>query len=707
MVKQFSMELAGRTLSVEIGRVAAQANGAAFMHYGDTVVLSTATASDKPREGIDFFPLSVEFEEKMYSVGKIPGGFNKREGKASEHAVLTSRVIDRPMRPLFPKDYRNDVTLNNLVMSVDPDCSPEVTAMLGASIATSISDIPFDGPIAATQIGLIDGEFIVNPTEEQQTVSDLALTVASTAQKVIMIEAGANEVPEDTMIEAIFKAHEINQEIITFIQKIVDECGKEKHEYEHVDTPEELWNDMVEFITPEAMEEAVFTDVKQVREENIRQIEEKLAERYEQEHEDWLPLIGDAVYKFQKKTVRKMILKDYKRPDGRAIDEIRPLSAEIDILPRVHGSGMFKRGQTQIMTVTTLAPLSEVQKVDGINLHITSKRYMHHYNFPSYSVGETKPSRGPGRREIGHGALAERALVPVLPSEEEFPYAIRTVSETLESNGSTSQASVCASTLSLMAAGVPIKKPVAGISTGLVTGDTDDDYLILTDIQGLEDFFGDMDFKVAGTKNGITALQMDIKVTGITKNIFEEALAQAHKARLEILDNMLACISSPREQLSPYAPKIAMMNIDPDKIKDVIGPGGKMINEIIAQCDNVKIDIDDDGKVVIYHNDYDTIEKAKQMISDIVRVAKVGDVYAAKVVRLEKFGAFVNLFGNTDGLLHISKISHHRVDKVEDVLKLGDIIDVKVTEIDNKGRINVSAKALLPKPKTEEEKTEA
>ena len=695
MVKQFSMELAGRTLSVEIGRVAAQANGAAFMHYGDTVVLSTATASDKPREGIDFFPLSVEFEEKMYSVGKIPGGFNKREGKASEHAVLTSRVIDRPMRPLFPKDYRNDVTLNNLVMSVDPDCSPEVTAMLGASIATSISDIPFDGPIAATQIGLIDGEFIVNPTEEQQTVSDLALTVASTAQKVIMIEAGANEVPEDTMIEAIFKAHEINQEIITFIQKIVDECGKEKHEYEHVDTPEELWNDMVEFITPEAMEEAVFTDVKQVREENIRQIEEKLAERYEQEHEDWLPLIGDAVYKFQKKTVRKMILKDHKRPDGRAIDEIRPLSAEIDILPRVHGSGMFKRGQTQIMTVTTLAPLSEVQKVDGINLHITSKRYMHHYNFPSYSVGETKPSRGPGRREIGHGALAERALVPVLPSEDEFPYAIRTVSETLESNGSTSQASVCASTLSLMAAGVPIKKPVAGISTGLVTGDTDDDYLILTDIQGLEDFFGDMDFKVAGTHDGITAIQMDIKIHGLTPDIIKGAIKKAKIAREYILtDVMEPVIAEPRPEVGKYAPKIQQMHVEPDKISEIIGKQGKTINGIIDET-GVKIDINDDGRVDICGVEQDMIHKAMELIRLIVEPVEVGAIYEGEVVRIMNFGAFVQLAPNKDGLIHISKLSRDRVNKVEDVVNIGDKVRVKVLEIDKMGRINLALREKL------------
>ena len=695
MIKQFSMELAGRTLTVEIGRVAAQANGAAFMHYGDTVVLSTATASDKPREGIDFFPLSVEFEEKMYSVGKIPGGFNKREGKASEHAVLTSRVIDRPMRPLFPKDYRNDVTLNNLVMSVDPDCSPEVTAMLGSSIATSISDIPFDGPIAATQIGLIDGEFIVNPTSDQAQVSDLALTVASTAEKVIMIEAGANEVPEDQMIDAIFKAHEVNKEVIAFIEKIVEECGKEKHEYEHVDTPEELWDDMVAFITPEAMEEAVFTDVKQVREENIRQIKEKLEERYAEEHEDWLPLIDDAVYKFQKKTVRKMILKDHKRPDGRAIDQIRPLSAEIDILPRVHGSGMFKRGQTQIMTITTLAPLSEVQKIDGIDVNVTSKRYMHHYNFPSYSVGETKPSRGPGRREIGHGALAERALVPVLPSEDEFPYAIRTVSETLESNGSTSQASICASTLSLMAAGVPITKPVAGISTGLVTGDTDDDYIVLTDIQGLEDFFGDMDFKVAGTHDGITAIQMDIKIHGLTPAIIKEAIAKTKEAREYILTEVMEpVIAEPRDHVGEYAPKIAQMKVDPDKISEIIGKQGKTINAIIDET-GVKIDINDEGRVDILGIDPAMIEKAMEIIRLIVEPVEAGAIYEGEVVRIMNFGAFVQLAPNKDGLIHISKLSRDRVEKVEDVVNIGDKVRVKVLEIDKMGRINLALREKL------------
>ena len=695
MVKQFSMELAGRTLTVEIGKVAAQANGAALMRYGDTVVLATATASEKPREGIDFFPLSVEFEEKMYAVGKIPGGFNKREGKASEHAVLTSRVIDRPMRPLFPKDYRNDVTLNNLVMAVDPDCSPEVTAMLGASVATSISDIPFDGPIAGTRIGLIDGEFIVNPTADQQLVSDLALTVASTAEKVIMIEAGANEVPEDKMIEAIFKAHEVNKEVIKFIDRIVEECGKEKHEYEHVDTPEDLWDDMVSFITPEAMEEAVFTDVKQVREENIRQIKEKLEERYTEEHEDWLPLIDDAVYKFQKKTVRKMILKDHKRPDGRAINEIRPLAAEIDLLPRVHGSGMFTRGQTQIMTITTLAPLSEAQKIDGLDANITSKRYMHHYNFPSYSVGETKPSRGPGRREIGHGALAERALVPVLPSEDEFPYAIRTVSETLESNGSTSQASICASTLSLMAAGVPIKKPVAGISTGLVTGDSDDDYIVLTDIQGLEDFFGDMDFKVAGTHDGITAIQMDIKIHGLTPDIIREAISRTKEAREHILTNVMEpVISTPRDHVGEYAPKIMQMHVDPDKISEIIGKQGKTINAIIDET-GVKIDINDEGRVDICGVDQAMIDRAMEIIRLIVEPVEAGKIYEGEVVRIMNFGAFVQLAPNKDGLIHISKLSKERVEKVEDVVNIGDKVKVKVLEIDKMGRINLALREII------------
>ena len=699
MYKSFSMELAGRTLTVDVGRVAAQANGAAFMHYGDTVVLSTATASAKPREGIDSFPLSVEYEEKMYSVGKIPGGFNKREGKASENAILTSRVIDRPMRPLFPKDYRNDVTLNNLVMSVDPDCSPELTAMLGSAIATCISDIPFDGPCAMTQVGLIDGEFIINPTSDQKKVSDMALTVASTREKVIMIEAGANEVPEQTMIDAIFKAHEVNQEIIRFIDQIVAECGKEKHSYESCAVPEELFAAIRELVSPEEMEEAVFTDDKQTRENNIAAITERLEEAFA-ENEEWLALLGDAIYQYEKKTVRKMILKDHKRPDGRAITEIRPLAAEIDILPRVHGSGMFTRGQTQILNACTLAPLSEAQKIDGLDVTETSKRYMHHYNFPSYSVGETKPSRGPGRREIGHGALAERALVPVLPSEEEFPYAIRTVSETMESNGSTSQASICASTLSLMAAGVPIKAPVAGISCGLVTGETDDDYIVLTDIQGLEDFFGDMDFKVGGTHKGITAIQMDIKIHGLTRPIIEEAIARTREARLYILDQVMKpVIAEPRKELSPYAPKIEQIMIDPSKIGDVVGKQGKVINKIIEET-GVKIDITDDGAVNVCGTDKAMIDKAISIIKSIVTELEPGMIMNGKVVRIMNFGAFVELAPNKDGMVHISKLSDKRVAKVEDVVNIGDEVTVKVIEIDKMGRVNLSMRPQDLNPKS-------
>ena len=689
MYKSFSMELAGRTLTVDVGRVAKQANGAAFMHYGDTVVLSTATASEKPRDGIDFFPLSVEYEEKMYAVGKIPGGFNKREGKASEHAILTSRVIDRPMRPLFPKDYRNDVTLNNMVMSVDPECDPEVVAMLGSAIATCISDIPFDGPCAMTQIGMIDGEFIVNPTLAQKAVSDLKLTVASTREKVIMIEAGAKEIPEAKMIDAIYKAHEVNQEIIKFIDSIVAEVGKPKHAYESCAIPEELFAAIKEIVPPAEMEEAVFSDDKQTREENIRVITEKLEEAFA-DNEEWLAVLGEAVYQYQKKTVRKMILKDHKRPDGRAITEIRPLAAEVDIIPRVHGSAMFTRGQTQICNVTTLAPLSEAQKLDGLDEFETSKRYMHQYNFPSYSVGETKPSRGPGRREIGHGALAERALVPVLPTEEEFPYAIRTVSETFESNGSTSQASICASTMSLMAAGVPIKKPVAGISCGLVTGETDDDYLVLTDIQGLEDFFGDMDFKVAGTHDGITAIQMDIKIHGLTRPIIEEAIARTREARMYILDNVMKpVISEPRKHLSQYAPKIKQITIDPQKIGDVVGKQGKVINKIIEET-GVKIDISDDGIVNVCGTDEAMIDRAIAIITGIVTDIEAGMVFTGKVVRIMNFGAFVQLAPNKDGMVHISKLSDKRVAKVEDVVNIGDEVTVKVAEVDKMGRINLT-----------------
>ena len=691
MYKTFEMELAGRTLRVDVGRVAKQANGAVLMHYGDTTVLCTATASEKPRDGIDFFPLSVEYNERMYAVGKIPGGFNRREGKASENAILTCRVIDRPMRPLFPKDYRNDVTLENLVLSVDQDCSPELTAMLGAAIATTISDMPFDGPISTTQVGLVDGEFVFNPTAAQKAVSDMALTVASTREKVIMIEAGANEVPEQQMIDAIFAAHELNQKVIAFIDTIVAECGKPKHEYESCAVPEELFAAIKEIVTPEEMEVAVFSDYKQTREENIRAVTEKLEEAFA-ENEEWLAVLPEAVYQYQKKTVRKMILKDHKRPDGREIDQIRPLAAEVDLIPRVHGSAMFTRGQTQICNICTLAPLSEAQKLDGLDEAETTKRYMHHYNFPSYSVGETKPSRGPGRREIGHGALAERALLPVLPSEAEFPYAIRTVSETFESNGSTSQASVCASSMSLMSAGVPIKAAVAGISCGLVTGDTDDDYLVLTDIQGLEDFFGDMDFKVAGTHKGITAIQMDIKIHGLTRPIIEEAIAKTRKARLYIIDEVMnKAIDAPRAEVGEFAPKIIQMQIDPQKIGDVVGQRGKTINAIIEQT-GVKIDITDDGAVSICGTDAKGMEEAQKMIHIIVTDFEAGQVLEGKVVSIKDFGAFLEFAPGKEGMVHISKLSKERVNRVEDVLTLGDVVKVVCLGKDKMGRISFSMK---------------
>ena len=691
MFKQFEMELAGRTLRVDVGRVAKQANGAVLMHYGDTTVLCTATASEKPREGIDFFPLSVEYNERMYAVGKIPGGFNKREGKASENAVLTDRVIDRPMRPLFPKDYRNDVTLENLVLSVDQDCSPELTAMLGSAIATTISDIPFDGPISTTQVGLVDGEFVFNPTAVQKEVSDMALTVASTREKVIMIEAGANEVPEAQMIEAIYAAHEVNQKVIAFVDTIVAECGKPKHDYQRFAVPEELFAAIKEIVPPEEMEKAVFTDEKQVREENIRQVTEKLEEAFA-DNEEWLAVLGEAVYQYQKKTVRKMILKDHKRPDGRAIEQIRPLAAEVDLIPRVHGSAMFTRGQTQICNVCTLAPLSEAQRLDGLDEKETTKRYMHHYNFPSYSVGETRPSRGPGRREIGHGALAERALVPVLPSESEFPYAIRTVSETFESNGSTSMASTCASCMSLMAAGVPIKAMVAGISCGLVTGDTDDDYLVLTDIQGLEDFFGDMDFKVTGTKKGITAIQMDIKIHGLTRPIVEEAIARTRQARLFIMDECMSkAIAEPRTEVGEFAPKIIQMQIDPQKIGDVVGQRGKTINAIIEET-GVKIDITDDGAVSICGTDAAGMARAKQLIEIIVTDFEAGQVLEGKVVSIKEFGAFHEFAPGKEGMVHISKISKERIKQVEDVLTLGDVVKVVCLGKDKMGRLSFSMK---------------
>ena len=691
MYKSYELDLAGRKLVVDVNRVGKQANGCAFMHYGDTTVLCTATASEKPRDGIDFFPLSVEYEEKMYAVGKIPGGFNKREGKASENAILTSRVIDRPMRPLFPKDYRNDVTLNNMVMSVDPECRPELVAMIGAAIATCISDIPFDGPCAMTQMGMIDGELIVNPTQKQWKEGDLNLTVASTREKVIMIEAGANEIPEAKMIEAIYKAHEVNQTIIAFIDKIVAECGKKKHEYTSCAIPAEMFEEMKKLVTPEEMEVAVFTDDKQTREENIRNITAKLEEAFA-EKEEWLAILGEAVYQYEKKTVRKMILKDHKRPDGREITQIRPLAAEVDIIPRVHGSAMFTRGQTQICDVCTLAPLSEAQKIDGLDDNEVTKRYMHHYNFPSYSVGETKPSRGPGRREIGHGALAERALIPVLPSEEEFPYSIRCVSETFESNGSTSMASTCASCMSLMAAGVPIKKMVAGISCGLVTDETDDDFVLLTDIQGLEDFFGDMDFKVTGTTDGITAIQMDIKIHGLTRPIVEGAIARCREARLFIMENcMKPAISAPRPEVGKYAPKIISMQIDPEKIGDVVGQRGKTINEIIART-GVKIDITDDGMVSICGTDKEMMKKAQDMIQMIVTDFEEGQIFKGKVVSIKEFGAFIEFAPGKEGMVHISKIAKERVERVEDYLTLGDTVTVVCLGKDKMGRISFSMK---------------
>ena len=691
MFKSYSMELGGRTLTVEVGRVAKQANGAALMHYGDTTVLCTATASDKPRDGIDFFPLSVEFEEKMYAVGKIPGGFNKREGKASENSVLTARVIDRPMRPLFPKDFRNDCTLNNLVLSVDPECRPELVAMLGSAIATSISDIPFDGPCATTQLGLIDGEFVVNPSQTQWKNSDLNLTVASTAEKVIMIEAGANEIPEAKMIEAIYKCHEINQEIIAFINGICAEVGKKKMEYTSCAIPDEMFEKIKEIIPPAQMETAVFTDDKQTREANIKEITAKLEEAFA-DNEEWLAILGEAVYQYQKKTVRKMILKDHNRPDGREITQIRPLSAEVDLIPRVHGSAMFTRGQTQICDITTLAPLADAQKVDGLDSNEVVKRYIHHYNFPSYSVGETKPSRGPGRREIGHGALAERALIPVLPSEEEFPYAIRCVSETFESNGSTSMASTCASCMSLMAAGVPIKKMVAGISCGLVTGDTDDDFVLLTDIQGLEDFFGDMDFKVTGTVDGITAIQMDIKIHGLTRPIVEGAIARCREARLFIMDTcMKPAIAEPRKTVSEYAPKIVSIQIDPEKIGDVIGKQGKVIKAIQDEND-VKIDITEDGMVSICGINTDKMAEAQRIIDIIVNEFEEGKIYTGKVVSIKEFGAFIEFAPGKEGMVHISKIAKERINHVEDVLTLGDTVTVKCMGKDKMGRMSFSIK---------------
>ena len=691
MEKIFEMEISGRKLKCDIGRVAAQANGAVLISYGETTVLSTATASEKPREGIDFFPLSVDFEEKQYAVGKIPGGFMKREGRPSENAILTSRVIDRPMRPLFPKDFRNDVYLNNLVMSVDSDCRPEITAMLGTAIATAISDIPFNGPVAMTQVGMVDGELIVNPSQYDWDLGDLMLTVASTKEKIMMIEAGANIIPEDKMLEAIFTADKVNKEIIAFIEQIVSEVGKKKFEYESVKVPEEIF-ERIKSIVPEAeMEEAVFSDEKQVRDENIREIKDRLAESFA-EDESALGFLEEAVYQYEKKTVRKMILKDKKRPDGRDMEEIRTLSAEVDLIPRVHGSALFTRGQTQICDIVTLAPLSEVQKIDGLDPYLTSKRYTHHYNFPAYSVGETKPNRSPGRREIGHGALAERALIPVLPTEEEFPYAIRAVSETFESNGSTSMASTCASCMSLMAAGVPIKDMVAGISCGLVTGDTDEDYVLLTDIQGLEDFFGDMDFKVTGTKSGITAIQMDIKIEGLTEAMVRGAIERTRKARLFIMDSCMSkAISEPRKELSPYAPKIIQTAIDPSKIGEVVGPRGKVINEIIERT-GVQIDITDEGNISICGTDSEKMAKAQEMIDIIAKDFEKDQILTGKVISIKEFGAFLEFAPGKEGMVHISKISDQRIDRVEDVLTLGDIVKVVCLGKDKMGRISFSMK---------------
>ena len=692
MYRSYSMELAGRTLTIDVGRMAAQANGAVLMHYGDTVVLSTATASKKPREGIDFFPLSVDFEEKLYSVGKIPGGFIKREGRASENAVLTSRLIDRPMRPLFPGDYRNDVALNNLVLSVDQDNSPSITACLGSVFATLVSDIPFYGPMASTQIGLVDGEFVVNPTSDQREASDLELVVSSIKGKVVMIEAGGNEIPEEQMIAAIAKAQEVNEEIIKFMEEIVEKEGKAKHEYERFVVPSELIADIKSKVSSEEMEIAVFSDEKQVRENNITEIKDKLTKAYEEENPEWLEFINPAMEEYQEETVRKMILKDQKRPDGRAIDEIRNLTAEVDLLPRTHGSGMFKRGQTQILNITTLASLAEIQRLDGLDTNETTKRYMHHYNFPSYSVGETRPSRGPGRREIGHGALAEKALAPVLPTEEEFPYAIRTVSEALESNGSTSQASICASSLSLMSAGVPIKSHVAGISVGLITDDNSDDYIILTDIQGLEDFYGDMDFKVAGTHKGITAIQLDMKVIGITAQMVADSINRTKEARTEILDNVMTpCIAEARSEVGPYSPKIVQIHIDPEKIGDVIGKQGKVINAIIEQTE-VKIDINDEGDVSIAGYDCDKINNAIDIIETITTDFVKDQKYTGKVVNIREFGAFVEFAPGKEGMVHISKIAKEHIKRIEDVLNIGDEVTVVCLGKDRQGRISFSIK---------------
>ncbi len=704
MFRTYSTTLAGRTLSVEIGRVAEQANGAAIMRYGDTVVLVTATASDKPREGIDFFPMSIDYEERLYSVGKIPGGFIKREGRPSEKAILTARCIDRPMRPLFPKDYRNDVAIVATVMSVDQDCAPEVVAMIGASVALCISDIPFVDTLASVNIGYVDGELVVNPTAAQKEKSRLSLTVSSTIDKVMMIEAGADEIPNDLMMEAIHLAHDENVKLVKFINEIVEKEGKPKKSYEEYGVPEDIYSKVASFITDARMEEAVYAELKQDRDLKIKEITEEVNEALGEEIGSMLEeganvagMIDDAIYKFEKMTVRRMILREHKRPDGRGIEEIRPLSAEIDILPRTHGSALFSRGQTQALTVTTLGAMAEIQRLDGLDSAETSKRYIHHYNFPGFSTGEAKTSRGPGRREIGHGALGERALLPVIPSEEEFPYAIRLVSDILSSNGSTSQASICGSTLSLMAAGVPIKRPVAGISVGLVTGDNDDDFIEMTDIQGLEDFFGDMDFKVAGTHEGITAIQMDMKIHGLTFKMIEQALEQTKRARDYILDEvMLKCIAEPRKELSPYAPKIITLTIDVEKISEVIGSRGKTIKKIIEEtgCD---IDTEDDGKIYIKGIEMEKMQLAKSMIEGIVMEPEPGKIYNGKVTRLMNFGAFVEIAPGKEGLVHISKMAKERVAKVEDVVAVGDKVMVKLLEIDGQGRLNLSIKDAMPK----------
>lgn len=707
MFRTYSMELAGRTLTAEIGRVAEQANGAVLLRYGDTTVLVTATASEKPRDGIDFFPLSIDYEERLYSVGKIPGGFIKREGRPSEKAILTARCIDRPLRPLFPKDYRNDVAIVATVMSVDQDCSPEVVAMIGASLALNISDIPFTDPVSSVSIGYVDGELVVNPTAEQREKTRLTLTVSSKEDKVMMIEAGADEIPDALMMEAIHLAFDTNLEVVKFIQEITAKEGKEKAPYtEHV-IPEDAYKLVTEYITDARMEEAVFAELKQDRDAKIKVITEEVLEQLtealteiSEEDTDIAALVDEIIYKFEKMTVRRMILREHKRPDGRGIEEIRPLSAEVDVLPRVHGSALFSRGQTQALTVTTLGAISEGQRLDGLDANETGKRYIHHYNFPGFSVGEAKTSRGPGRREIGHGALGERALLPVIPSEEEFPYAIRLVSDILSSNGSTSQASICGSTLSLMAAGVPIKRPVAGISVGLVTGDSDDDFIEITDIQGVEDFFGDMDFKVAGTSEGITAIQMDMKIKGLTFEMIEQAFAQTGRAREYILNEvMLKAIPEPRKELSKYAPKIATMQIDVDKIAEVIGTRGKVIKKIIEET-NCEIDTEDDGKIFIKGTDPADMQRAMDMINAIVSDPEPGKVYKGTITRLMAFGAFVEIAPGKEGLIHISKMANKRVAKVEDVVAPGDEVMVKLTEIDKQGRLNFSMKDALVQDET-------